>query len=110
VVARCRSRENHDLSSVGRWTVERYAPPPADHYYPVVVPIPAHSPSVTWEVQQILLCDGEGNRRTYHSGKDFEEMLFCVQGREGVDCTPPRLLGIQFGRLPDPYGWVHKIA
>jgi hypothetical protein len=98
VVARCRSRENHDLSSVGRWTAERYAPPPADHYYPVVVPIPAHSPSVTWEVHQILLCDGEGNRRTYHAGRDFEEMLFCVQGREGVDCTPPRLLGIQFGR------------
>jgi len=21
-----------------------------------------------------------------------------------------QLLGIQFGRLPDPYGWVHKIA
>jgi branched-chain amino acid aminotransferase len=21
-----------------------------------------------------------------------------------------QLLGIQFGQLPDPYGWVHKVA
>ncbi len=98
VAARCRSCENHDLWSIGRWTADRNALPPADHYYAVAVAIPAHSPSVTWELHQVQLCDGEGNRRTYHAGRDFEEMLFRVRGREGVDCTPPRLLGIQFGR------------
>lgn len=98
VAARCRSRENHDLWSVGRWAAERNAPPPADHYYAVAVPIPAHSPSVVWELHQIQLCDGEGNRRTYLSGRDFQDMLFRVEGREGIDCTPPRLLGVQFGR------------
>ena len=56
-----------------------------------------NSPSVIWELHQIVLCDGEGNRRTYLAGRDFEEMLFRVQERGG-DCTPPRLLGVQFGR------------
>ncbi len=98
VVARCRSRENHDLWSVGRWNTETPAAAANDHYYPVVVSIPPHSPTVVWELHQIILSDAEGNRRTFHAGRDFQEMAFRVQGRSDVDCTPPRLLGVKFDR------------
>jgi len=98
IVARCRSRENHDLASAGRWTAAGPSATPSDHYYPIAVAIPAHSPSVIWELHQIILSDAEGNRRTYHAGRDFEEMPFRVQGGSGVDCTPPRLLGVKFDR------------
>ncbi len=98
IVARCRSRENHDLVGAGRWTAGSPAPPPSDHYYPVAVAIPAHSPGVVWELHQIILRDGEGNQQTYRAGRDFEEMLFRVQGRRDVDSTPPRLLGLKFDR------------
>ncbi len=98
VVASCRSRENHDLCSSGKWSSQCAKLPPGDNYYPVVVPIPKRSPTVIWELHSIALCDKEGNRRIYHAGIDFEEMLFRVEGMEGVDCTPPRLLGIRFGR------------
>jgi hypothetical protein len=98
IVARCRSRENHELTSSGRWVAPVSGTAPADHYYPVEVAIPSNSPGVIWELHQIVLCDGEGNRRTYHAGRDFQEMSFRVLERRGVDCTPPRLLGVQFGR------------
>jgi hypothetical protein len=71
--------------------------PAGDRYFPVVVPIPIGSPTVVWELDQITLCDGKGNSRTYTPGRDFDVMLFRVQGREDVDCTPPRLLGIKIG-------------
>ncbi|MFQ5877284.1 MAG: hypothetical protein ACE5JH_06275 [Acidobacteriota bacterium] len=98
IIACCRSRENHDLHSTGRWSSGTHRTHPVDNYYPVVVPIPRHSPSVVWEVHRITLCDAEGNRRSYRGGTDFEEMLFRVEELEGVDCTPPRLLGVRFGR------------
>ncbi|HEV8337747.1 MAG TPA: hypothetical protein VGR67_15135 [Candidatus Polarisedimenticolia bacterium] len=91
--ALCRSRENRDLASVGRW--ERGGPRPHDNYYRVPVPIPEHSPTVVWEVFRILLRDGQGNCRVYHAGRDFDEFYFHVKGAEGVDSTPPRLLGIR---------------
>ncbi len=98
IIARCRSRDNHDLASAGRWIAGGASPPPSDHYYPILISIPLHSPGVVWELHQIILCDGEGNRHTYRAGRDFEEMLFRVQARPGVDCTPPRLLGVKFDR------------
>lgn len=97
IIARCRARDNPDLASSGHWNPRMAAPHPADNYYPVVIPIPASSPTVVWELHQITLRDGEGNSRTYHAGTDFEEMLFRVQGRSGIDRTPPRLLGIRLG-------------
>jgi hypothetical protein len=96
IIARCRSCENHELASSGRWSGG--GGPRGDNYYPVVIPIPRHSPTVVWELQEITLWDGEGNRRSYEAGRDFDPMLFRVLGRNGVDCTPPRLLGVSFGR------------
>jgi len=101
VVARCRARDNRDLTTCGRWIAETGRRPPADHYYPVVVTVPDRSPTVIWEVHQIMLCDHDGNRRSYVAGKDFAPMLFQVREREGVDCTPPRLLGVQLCRNGD---------
>ena len=91
--ALCRSRENHDLTAVGIWKLGQT--PPVDHYFPVPVPIPVSSPTVVWELEEILLLDGQGNRRTYAAGKDFDEFVFQVEGVEGVDSTPPKLLGIR---------------
>jgi hypothetical protein len=93
VRALCRSRENRDLAAVGRW--ELSGPEPHDNYYRVPVRIPEHSPTVVWELCRILLRDGQGNCRTYLAGRDFDEFLFQVQGSEGIDSTPPRLLGIR---------------
>jgi hypothetical protein len=98
VIARCRSRENPELTSTGRWAPSLGRRQPADNYYPVAVAIPRQSPTVVWEVHSITLCDGEGNRRSYAAGKDYEEMLFQVLGRDAVDSTPPRLLGVRLGR------------
>ncbi|HZM69700.1 MAG TPA: hypothetical protein VFB95_04940 [Candidatus Cryosericum sp.] len=95
VVARCRARDNRDLTTCGRWIAGGGERAPADHYYRVAVTVPERSPTVIWEVHQILLCDHDGNRRSYVAGKDFAPLLFQVLEREGVDCTPPRLLGIQ---------------
>lgn len=97
IVARCRSRQNPERASVGRWSPRMPAGPPGTHYYPVSVPIPAHTPTDVWELHQVTLTDGEGNVKNYVPGRDFEEMLFHVQGRDDVDHTPPRLLGIRFG-------------
>ncbi len=91
--ALCRSRENHDLTAVGIWKLGPTSP--LEHYFPVSVPIPESSPTVVWELETILLVDGQGNRRTYAAGKDFDEFLFQVEGIEGVDSTPPKLLGIR---------------
>ena len=91
--ALCRSRENRDLAAAGRW--ELGGPDPQDNYYPVPVRIPEHSPTVVWELCRILLRDGQGNCRTYVAGRDFDEFFFQVQGTEGIDSTPPRLLGIR---------------
>lgn len=91
--ALCRSRENRDLTAFGSW--ERGGPEPHDHYYPVPVAIPEHSPTVVWELCRILLRDGQGNCRTYSAGRDFDEFFFQVQGSDGIDSTPPRLLGIR---------------
>ncbi len=98
IVVSCRSRENHELCSNGVWTARSGKPHPGENYYPVRIPIPRRSPTVIWELHAITLCDAEGNRRTYRVGVDFEEMLFRVEGVDGVDSTPPRLLGVQFGR------------
>src|SRR5216684_4524681 len=43
IIARCRSRDNHDLASAGRWIAGGASPPPSDHYYPVLISIPSHS-------------------------------------------------------------------
>ena len=91
--ALCRSRENRDLAAVGRW--ELGGPEPHDNYFRVPVRIPEHSPTVVWELCRILLRDGLGNCWTYIAGRDFDEFLFQVQGSEGIDSTPPRLLGIR---------------
>ena len=91
--ALCRSRENRDLTAFGSW--ERGGPEPHDHYYRVPVTIPEHSPTVVWELCRILLRDGQGNCRTYSAGRDFDEFFFQVQGTDGIDSTPPRLLGIR---------------
>jgi hypothetical protein len=95
IIARCRSCENHALESSGRWSGG--VGPRGDHYYPVAVPIPVHSPTVLWELYEITLWDGEGNKRLFEAGRDFDPMLFRVLGRSGVDCTPPRLLGVRLG-------------
>lgn len=97
IIARCRSCENHDLVSIGRWSLTP-GQHRGDNYYPVVVPIPAQSPTVIWELHRITLRDGRGNCQSYESRKDFEEMLFNVRQDSEVDCTPPRLLGVRFGR------------
>jgi hypothetical protein len=91
--ALCRSRENRDLTATGHW--ESGGPEPHDNYYRVPVPIPEHSPTVVWELCRILLRDAQGNCRTYVAGRDFDEFLFQVQGADGIDSTPPRLLGIR---------------
>ncbi len=91
--ALCRSRENRDLTAVGHWEIG--ASEPHDNYFRVPVAIPEHSPTVVWELIRILLRDGQGNCRTYVAGRDFDEFLFQVQGADGVDSTPPRLLGIR---------------
>jgi hypothetical protein len=91
--ALCRSRENHDLVAAGSWKTGESAP--VEHYYSVRIPIPASSPTVVWELKSILLQDGQGNRRTYTAGRDYDEFLFQVEGLESVDSTPPRLLGIR---------------
>lgn len=97
IIARCRSREDPRLESMGRWSRRMSSGPAVDRYFPVVVPIPLGSPTVVWELHQITLCDGKGNSRTYTTGRDFDVMLFRVQEREDVDRTPPRLLGIKIG-------------
>ena len=89
----CRSRENRDLLATGAWKTGGLAP--VEHYYSIRIPIPASSPTVVWELEKILLQDGQGNRRTYTAGRDYDEFLFQVEGLEGVDSTPPRLLGIR---------------
>ena len=91
--ALCRSRENRDLTTIGTWVPGR--PDPPDHYYPVPVVIPDSSPTAIWELARILLRDGKGNCRTYVGGRDYDEFLFQVKGVEGIDSTPPRLLGIR---------------
>jgi len=73
------------------------AAPERENYYPVVIPIPGASPTVVWELHQITLCDRQGNCRSYVPGRDFDEVLFKVLGRDGVDSTAPRLLGITIG-------------
>ncbi len=98
IVASCRSRENHELCSSGTWSPRCGRPRRGENYYSIVIPIPRRSPTAVWEMHAIILCDAEGNRRTCHAGIDFEEMLFRVEGVEGIDCTPPRLLGVRFGR------------
>ncbi len=99
IVARCRSRDNPELTSTGRWSCAAAGRPhPADNLYPIIVPIPRQSPTVVWELHAITLCDWEGNRRSYESGRDFEEVLFKVFGRDGLDSTPPRLLSVKLGR------------
>lgn len=98
VRALCCSRENPDLSAAGEWRAGDSTP--VDHYYSVRIPIPESSPSVVWELKSILLRDGQGNRRTYVAGRDYDEFLFQVEGLEGVDSTPPRLLGIRVDPAP----------
>ena len=93
ILAFCRSRENQDLVATGAW--KQGQAEPIDHYYPVRIPIPASSPTVVWLLEKIVLQDGQGNRRTYTAGQDYDEFLFQVDGIDGVDCTPPRLLGIR---------------
>ena len=98
VVARCRAQDNRDLTCAGQWVAASRRRALEDHYFSVPVAIPDRSPTVVWEVHQILLADHDGNRRTYVAGKDFAPMLFQVVGREGLDSTPPRLLGVQLCR------------
>jgi hypothetical protein len=96
ILALCRSCENRDLVARGRWGSAD--PAPQDNYYPIRITIPSHSPTVVWELARILLRDGQGNCRSYHAGHDFDEFHFQVQGVEGIDSTPPRLLGIRMDR------------
>ena len=91
--ALCRSRENRDLTVVGSWVSHGHES--ADHYYPVPVAIPESAPTAVWELARISLKDRQGNARTFQAGRDFDEFLFRVQGRDGIDSTPPRLLGIR---------------
>ena len=79
IVTHCRSCENHDLTITGRWT-------PGDAVDPR---------TVNWELYRIVLCDREGNRRSYEAGRDFEGVLIQVKEKPGKDSTPPRLLGVQ---------------
>jgi hypothetical protein len=95
IVARCRARDNRDLASTGCFSVDPRRRPPADNYYPVVVSIPERSATGLWEVHRITVVDRDGNRRSYTAGKDFAPIVFEVVARDGVDCTPPRLLGVQ---------------
>jgi len=96
VRALCRSRENRDLVALGVWHTK--GPEPLDHYYPVRITIPKHSPSVVWELARVFLKDRQGNCRSYSARRDFDEFFFQVQGVEGIDSTPPRLLGIRVDR------------
>jgi hypothetical protein len=95
IVARCRARDNRDLIAVGRVVAEARRRPPADNNYPVAVTIPERAPTGLWEVHRIVLTDHDGNRRTYTAGRDFAPIVFQVVSREGIDSTPPRLLGVQ---------------
>lgn len=95
IVARCRACDNRDLFGVGRILVDAGRRPPSDHAYAVSVPIPERAPTGVWEVHRIVLSDRDGNRRTYACGRDFAPILFQVVSRDGIDCTPPRLLGVQ---------------
>lgn len=81
------------MVATGEW--KSGDPEPVDHYYQVRVAIPATSPTVVWELERIQLQDVQGNRRTYSAGRDYDEFLFQVEGNEGVDSTPPRLLGVR---------------
>jgi len=95
IVTHCRSCENHDLATTGRWSPEAESPPVSGNYYPVLLTVPANSPTVIWELHRIVLCDREGNRRTYEAGTEFEGILVQVVEKAGVDSTPPRLLGVR---------------
>jgi hypothetical protein len=95
IIARCRARDNRDLCSAGRLAPDPRRKPPADNYYAVEVPIPERAGTGDWELHQITLVDRDGNRRSYTAAKDFAPVLFRVLGREGLDSTPPRLLGVQ---------------
>jgi hypothetical protein len=94
IVTHCRSCENHELETVGRWSPGA-SQPGTGNYYPVLLTIPANSPTVVWELHRIVLCDRQGNRRAYEAGVDFEEILLQVIEQPGVDSTPPRLLGVR---------------
>jgi len=95
IITHCRSCENHDLATAGRWSPGSGSPPGSGHYYPVLLTIPGNSPTVIWELHRIVLCDREGNRRTYEAGAEFEGILVQVIENPGVDSTPPRLLGVR---------------
>lgn len=97
IQAFCRSQENQELTACGRWGPDD--PAPQGHYYPVRIAIPDNSPTVVWELVRVLLKDGRGNGRSYYAGMDFDEFLFQVKGADGVDSTPPRLLGIRMEPL-----------
>jgi hypothetical protein len=94
--ALCRSRENRDLTAAGCWRPGD--PSPSDNYYPIRISIPAHSPTVVWELARVVLRDGQGNCRSYVAGRDFDEFWFQVRAVDGIDSTPPRLLGIRMDR------------
>ncbi len=98
IVTYCRSCENHDLKTIGRWSPELIARQTGSNYYPVRITVPDCSPTVIWEVYRIVLSDRGGNRRSYNSGRDFDRILFQVLEKPGVDSTPPRLLGIQLNQ------------
>jgi len=98
IIARCRSCENPELSTTGRWTLGgrgNGSSAVSGNYYPVLLTIPENSPTVIWEVHRIVLCDREGNRRAYEAGSAFEGILVQVIEKPGVDSTPPRLLGVR---------------
>jgi len=97
IQAFCRSQENQELTAWGRWGPDD--PAPQGNYYPVRIAIPANSPTVVWELVRVLLKDGRGNGRSYNAGMDFDEFLFQVKGADGIDSTPPRLLGIRMEPL-----------
>lgn len=101
ITACCRARDNRDLRSSGRVEPVPGTRPPADHAYCIFVPIPERAASGVWEVHQIVLADRDGNRKTYRAGRDFAPILFRVEAREGIDATPPRLLGVQLGSEPE---------
>ena len=95
IITHCRSCENHELTITGRWTPGDAVERRTGNYYPVRVTLPDSSPSVIWELYRIVLCDCEGNRRSYEAGRDFEGVLIQVKEKPGKDSTPPRLLGVQ---------------
>ena len=95
IVTHCRSCENHELATTGRWLPGDAPSSVSGNYYPVLLTIPENSPTVIWEVHRIVLCDREGNRRAYEAGAEFEHILVQVLEKPGVDCAPPRLLGVR---------------